>query len=43
MNLPLTNGWGEKHCLFVKWKYVEAKVRPFPPAICILILLWMEI
>ena len=26
MNLPLTNGWGEKHKLFVKWKYVEAKV-----------------
>lgn len=26
MNLPLSNGWGEKHQLFVKWKYVEAKV-----------------
>lgn len=26
MNLPLLNGWGEKHKLFVKWKYVEAKV-----------------
>lgn len=26
MNLPLTNGWGEKHRLFVKWKYIEAKV-----------------
>ena len=26
MNLPLANGWGEKHMLFVKWKYVEAKV-----------------
>lgn len=26
MTLPLTNGWGEKHCLFIKWKYVEAKV-----------------
>jgi len=25
MNLPLANGWGEKHMLFVKWKYVEAK------------------
>ena len=25
-NLPLANGWGEKHMLFVKWKYVEAKV-----------------
>lgn len=26
MNLPLTNGWGEKHRFFVKWKYIEAKV-----------------
>lgn len=26
MNLPLANCWGEKHILFVKWKYVEAKV-----------------
>ena len=26
MNLPLANGWGEKHRLYVKWKYVEAKV-----------------
>ena len=26
MNLPLANGWGEKHRLFVKWKYIEAKV-----------------
>ncbi|KAL2325338.1 hypothetical protein Fmac_024396 [Flemingia macrophylla] len=25
MNLPLANGWGEKHRLFVKWKYIEAK------------------
>lgn len=25
MNLPLSNGWGEKHRLFVKWKYLEAK------------------
>ncbi|KAF1880251.1 hypothetical protein Lal_00048887 [Lupinus albus] len=24
-NLPLANGWGEKHCLYVKWEYVEAK------------------
>jgi hypothetical protein len=24
MNLPLSNGWGEKHHLLVKWKYVEA-------------------
>ncbi|XP_020221801.1 uncharacterized protein LOC109804396 [Cajanus cajan] len=29
MNLPLTNGWGEKHCLFVKWKYVEAKAAAY--------------
>ncbi|CAA7019171.1 unnamed protein product [Microthlaspi erraticum] len=25
MNRPLANGWGEKHSLFVKWKYVESK------------------
>ncbi|KAK9008655.1 hypothetical protein V6N11_075541 [Hibiscus sabdariffa] len=25
MNLPLSNGWGEKHRHFIKWKYVEAK------------------
>ncbi|XP_057517225.1 uncharacterized protein LOC130798310 isoform X1 [Amaranthus tricolor] len=25
MNLPLSNGWGEKHQLFIKYKYVEAK------------------
>ncbi|XP_022994275.1 uncharacterized protein LOC111490057 isoform X1 [Cucurbita maxima] len=25
MNQPLSNGWGEKHRLFVKWKYIEAK------------------
>jgi len=24
--LPLSDGWGKKHALFVKWKYVEAKV-----------------
>ncbi|CAK9168923.1 unnamed protein product [Ilex paraguariensis] len=24
-NLPLANCWGEKHQLFVKWKYIEAK------------------
>ncbi|KAL5142722.1 hypothetical protein HKD37_09G025851 [Glycine soja] len=29
MNLPLANGWGEKHCLFVKWKYVEAKAAAY--------------
>ncbi|CAN1266667.1 hypothetical protein LINPERPRIM_LOCUS12633 [Linum perenne] len=25
-NLPLSNGWGEKHRLYIKWKYVEARV-----------------
>ncbi|XP_015882897.1 uncharacterized protein LOC107418711 isoform X2 [Ziziphus jujuba] len=29
MNLPLTNGWGEKHRLFVKWKYVESKAAAY--------------
>ncbi|CAL0322321.1 unnamed protein product [Lupinus luteus] len=29
MNLPLANGWGEKHHLFVKWKYVEAKAAAY--------------
>ncbi|KAK8599633.1 hypothetical protein V6N13_077546 [Hibiscus sabdariffa] len=29
MNLPLSNGWGEKHRLFVKWKYVEAKAAAY--------------
>ncbi|KAJ8749979.1 hypothetical protein K2173_013894 [Erythroxylum novogranatense] len=29
MNLPLTNGWGEKHQLFIKWKYVEAKAAAY--------------
>lgn len=29
MNLPLANGWGEKHKLFVKWKYVEAKAAAY--------------
>ncbi|WCJ34703.1 Endosomal targeting BRO1-like domain-containing protein [Euphorbia peplus] len=28
-NLPLGNGWGEKHRLFVKWKYVEAKAAAY--------------
>jgi hypothetical protein len=23
---PVSDGWGRKHHLFVKWKYVEAKV-----------------
>ncbi|XP_068639782.1 uncharacterized protein [Aristolochia californica] len=29
LQLPLTNGWGEKHQLFVKWKYVEAKAAAY--------------
>ncbi|CAM8881595.1 unnamed protein product [Rhodiola kirilowii] len=29
MNLPLLNGWGEKHQLFVKWKYIEAKAAAY--------------
>ncbi|XP_057480241.1 uncharacterized protein LOC130767414 [Actinidia eriantha] len=28
-NLPLSNDWGEKHWLFVKWKYVEAKAAAY--------------
>ncbi|XP_057514202.1 uncharacterized protein LOC130795970 isoform X3 [Actinidia eriantha] len=28
-NLRLSNGWGEKHRLFVKWKYVEAKAAAY--------------
>ncbi|KAI3868303.1 hypothetical protein MKX03_000214, partial [Papaver bracteatum] len=27
--LPLTNGWGEKHKLFVKWKHIEAKAAAY--------------
>lgn len=29
MNLPLSNGWGEKHRLFVTWKYLEAKAGAY--------------
>ncbi|KAF3438410.1 hypothetical protein FNV43_RR21172 [Rhamnella rubrinervis] len=29
MNLPLANGWGEKHRPYVKWKYVEAKAAAY--------------
>ncbi|KAF8407412.1 hypothetical protein HHK36_006543 [Tetracentron sinense] len=29
MNLPLENGWGKKHQLFGKWKYVEAKAAAY--------------
>lgn len=25
-NFPLANEWGEKHKLFVTWKYIESKV-----------------
>ncbi|WVZ74483.1 hypothetical protein U9M48_022662 [Paspalum notatum var. saurae] len=27
--LPLSDGWGRKHALFVKWKYVEAKAAAY--------------
>lgn len=29
MNLPLANGWGEKHRFFIKWKYLEAKAAAY--------------
>ncbi|KAH8511612.1 hypothetical protein H0E87_008972 [Populus deltoides] len=29
MNLPLANGWGEKHRLLIEWKYVEAKILTY--------------
>ncbi|KAL5545241.1 hypothetical protein UlMin_009025, partial [Ulmus minor] len=29
MNLPLSNGWGEKHHLYVKWKYTEARAGAY--------------
>lgn len=28
-NLPLANGWGEKHRFYVKWKYIEAKAAAY--------------
>ncbi|KAK3155724.1 hypothetical protein QOZ80_2BG0206770 [Eleusine coracana subsp. coracana] len=28
-DLPLIDGWGEKHKLFVKWKYIEAKAAAY--------------
>ncbi|KAL6911877.1 hypothetical protein ACP4OV_000682 [Aristida adscensionis] len=28
-DLPLSDGWGRKHALFVKWKYVEAKAAAY--------------
>lgn len=27
--VPLTDGWGEKHRLYVKWKYAEAKAAAY--------------
>jgi len=27
--LPLSDGWGKKHALFVKWKYVEARAAAY--------------
>ncbi|GAA0184798.1 hypothetical protein LIER_32086 [Lithospermum erythrorhizon] len=29
ISLPLSNGWGEKHKLFVKWRYAEAKAAAY--------------
>ncbi|KAI4326446.1 hypothetical protein MLD38_031761 [Melastoma candidum] len=29
LNLPLTNGWAEKHRLYVNWKYAEAKAAAY--------------
>ncbi|KAL5993378.1 hypothetical protein ACLOJK_014302 [Asimina triloba] len=29
VHLPLTNGWGQKHKLFVKWKSAEAKAAAY--------------
>ncbi|KAK8519016.1 hypothetical protein V6N13_017732 [Hibiscus sabdariffa] len=28
-DLPLANGWGEKHKLFVQWKHIEAKAAAY--------------
>lgn len=28
-NLPLSNGWGEKHQHYVKWKHIEAKAAAY--------------
>jgi len=28
-DLPLIDSWGEKHRLFVKWKYIEAKAAAY--------------
>lgn len=36
MDLPLANRWGEKHKLFIDWKYIEAKVYiSFPTSISV--------
>ncbi|MCL7044026.1 hypothetical protein MKW94_029153 [Papaver nudicaule] len=29
VKLPLTSGWGEKHQLYVKWKYAEAQAAAY--------------
>ncbi|KAJ0037876.1 hypothetical protein Pint_21949 [Pistacia integerrima] len=29
VDLPLANGWGEKHKLFIEWKYAEAKAAAY--------------
>ncbi|XP_073102420.1 uncharacterized protein [Elaeis guineensis] len=29
MQVPLTDGWGRKHHLFIKWKYAEAKAAAY--------------
>ncbi|KAJ4709951.1 BRO1 domain containing protein [Melia azedarach] len=29
VDLPLANGWGEKHKLFIQWKYFEAKAAAY--------------
>ncbi|KDP40468.1 hypothetical protein JCGZ_24467 [Jatropha curcas] len=29
VDLPLANGWGEKHKLFIQWKYAEAKAAAY--------------
>ncbi|XP_065868637.1 uncharacterized protein [Euphorbia lathyris] len=29
LNLPLANGWVEKHKLFIQWKYTEAKAAAY--------------
>jgi hypothetical protein len=43
MNLPLANGWGEKHGLFVKWKYVEAKVLLHSFSLALILLSYLNL